>query len=360
MKFGVLVLASVASAHTLFTTLYVNGKNQGDGTCVRMPHDSSTANGPIYPITGEDMSCGRDGNKAVAYTCPAPHNATLTFKFREWTDGSRPGVIAPEHKGPCSVYLKKMDDMYADNAAAGPGWFKVWEDGYDAGSGQWCVDKLIEKEGLLSVRLPEGLPAGYYLVRPEILALHNAPQGDPQFYLGCAQIYVQEGPDGPLRIPDEANVSIPGHVSADTPGLTYNIYKKSQGEYPIPGPKVFVPEAKSFSPSPGNQTEGAVPKDCVCKNANWCAKPLPGFSNEDGCWASVKNCWDQGQACWNNVTPSGDVGCETWQEYCTQSEARCGSGDDAKGPVEFKGKDTMPDLPGEALGMWNDVFTATG
>lgn len=59
MKFGILLLASVANAHTLFTTLFINGKNQGDGTCVRMPRDSSTANGPIYPITGNDMACGK-------------------------------------------------------------------------------------------------------------------------------------------------------------------------------------------------------------------------------------------------------------------------------------------------------------
>lgn len=60
MKFlsTVLGLASVANAHTLFTTFYVDGKNQGDGTCVRQPEDAATANGPIYPITGDVMACG--------------------------------------------------------------------------------------------------------------------------------------------------------------------------------------------------------------------------------------------------------------------------------------------------------------
>lgn len=53
------LLGSVASAHTLFTTLFVNGENQGDGTCVRMPRDSATANGPVYPLTGDDMACGK-------------------------------------------------------------------------------------------------------------------------------------------------------------------------------------------------------------------------------------------------------------------------------------------------------------
>lgn len=54
----VIALATTASAHTLFTTLYVNGQNQGDGTCVRMPKDGATGTAPIYPITGDAMACG--------------------------------------------------------------------------------------------------------------------------------------------------------------------------------------------------------------------------------------------------------------------------------------------------------------
>lgn len=60
MKFlaAALGLASVANAHTLFTTLFIDGENQGDGTCVRQPTDAATANGPIYPVTGDVMACG--------------------------------------------------------------------------------------------------------------------------------------------------------------------------------------------------------------------------------------------------------------------------------------------------------------
>ncbi|KHN97071.1 Glycoside hydrolase, family 61 [Metarhizium album ARSEF 1941] len=348
MKLGTLVLAPVASAHTLFTTLFINGKNQGDGTCVRMPSDHVTANGPIYPITGDDMACGRDGGNPVAFTCPVPQGATLTLQMREWTDGSREGFIAPEHKGPCSVYVKKVDDMGANNAA-GPGWVKIWESGYDASSGEWCVDKLIKRKGFLSVRLPPTLPAGYYLVRPEILALHNAVKGDPQFYLGCAQIFVQRGPSGPLRVPAEFSVSIPGHVSPDTPGPTFNIYDKSQREYPIPGPKVYVPEGEPSPSCDKKQTQGLIPDSCVVKNANWCAKPLAGFTTKEGCWESVKDCWSQSKACWNSSPPSGGVNCQAWEDYCKGLEQQCGSGNDVSGPVEFEAKNTMKDLPAEAL-----------
>ncbi len=55
---NLLSLASVTSAHTLFTTLYIDGENQGDGTCVRQPSDGKTANSPIYPLKGDAMACG--------------------------------------------------------------------------------------------------------------------------------------------------------------------------------------------------------------------------------------------------------------------------------------------------------------
>ena len=60
MKFltTVLGLASAANAHTLFTTLFIDGENQGDGTCVRQPKNASKANSPIYPIDGATMACG--------------------------------------------------------------------------------------------------------------------------------------------------------------------------------------------------------------------------------------------------------------------------------------------------------------
>ena len=132
----------------------------------------------------------------------------LTFEFRMYSTGEKPGAIANDHLGPCMVYVKKVDDISSDKSA-GSGWFKIWEDGLDTTTGTWCVDRLIETKGLLSVDLPAGLPAGYYLVRPEILALHSAPIGDPQFYTGCAQIFVQEGPNENLRIPSENQVSIP-------------------------------------------------------------------------------------------------------------------------------------------------------
>jgi hypothetical protein len=358
MKFFTLIMgiASIANAHTLFTTLRINDKNQGDGTCVRQPSDAATATGPIYPLDGDEMACGRDGGRAVPFICPAPNGAKLTFEFRGWPDYEQREVIDEGHKGPCAVYIKKVDDMFSDSAAGG-GWMKIWEDGYDVDNDRWCVDTLIENNGLLSVNLPTGLPDGYYIVRPEVIALHFAYKGDPQYYANCAQIYIEGGGSGPLEIPSEYEASIPGYVSGEESGLTYNIYESSPAKYTVPGPKVYRPSGGEVSSSSSkSQEEGVIPEDCLVKNANWCGLPITPYSGESDCWAGSKECWKQSSACYDNMPPSGAANCKIWSDYCESINDACNSGD-FEGPPSFKGEevyasdyDTIPEPWGKSVG----------
>ena len=117
--------------------------------------------------------------------------SNLTFEYRAVPDVSTVsgGVsIDLNHKGPCAIYVKKVTDSSASNNAAGDGWFKIMEDGYDSVAGKWCTEKLIPNDGHLSATVPSDLAPGYYLVRAELLALHQADKTppDPQFYVGCA------------------------------------------------------------------------------------------------------------------------------------------------------------------------------
>lgn len=49
---------SLAAAHTVFTTLYVDGENQGDGVCVRMNQDPAKVNFSVEPLSSKDIACG--------------------------------------------------------------------------------------------------------------------------------------------------------------------------------------------------------------------------------------------------------------------------------------------------------------
>lgn len=301
---------------------------------------------------GTDRNAGENGDKAVKFICPAPGGAQLTFQFRESPSYHKEGAIAEGHKGPCSVYMKKVDDMYSDKAA-GDGWFKVWEDGYNTKTKKWCVDTLRANGGLLSVDLPTGLPAGYYLVRPEVLALHSAPEGDPQFYHSCAQIFIENGPAGPLEIPKKYEASIPGYVNKKDPGVTYNIYS-DKGEYSIPGPEVWNPTSKETSTKQKQkQKEGLVPKTCLAKNANWCGTPIPKYSGQDACWAAAKTCWDEVGDCWDNAPPTGGHGCDTWNDYCKEINRACKS-KNFEGPPNFTGKEFFAKAPGPIPAPYGD------
>ncbi|KJR88777.1 endoglucanase [Sporothrix schenckii 1099-18] len=348
--------ATTATAHTSFTTLFVNGVDQGDGTCVRQPTDPQTSTFPVEDLASSDMICGRNGLASVAFTCPVGAGSTLTFEFRENPDGSAPGAIDKSHKGPCAVYLRQVSDMASETPASSTGWFKIYEDGYDNSTDQWCTEKLITTNGLLSVALPSGLPAGAYLVRPELLALHEAQKGDPQFYVGCAQIFVAGTSSGQLlTIPEGHEATIPGHVKAGDPSVTFNIYTPAF-PYPMPGPAVFFPMADDASDAKANaagnnridassssscsassksnklavaaQHAGVafVPSACLIKNANWCGVEVPSYTTEAGCWDASENCFHQEAACYSSAPPSGDANCDVWDKKCTAIQAACGAG----------------------------------
>jgi hypothetical protein len=53
-----LFFAPLVLSHTTFTTLYVDEVSEGDGTCVRMNRDASTANFPVEPLSSKDIVCG--------------------------------------------------------------------------------------------------------------------------------------------------------------------------------------------------------------------------------------------------------------------------------------------------------------
>ncbi|KAK1699995.1 endoglucanase B [Colletotrichum godetiae] len=328
MKFftTALAMAAAANAHTLMSKLYINGESEGDATCIRMPKEGDTATSPVAGLTSDDMACGKDGQIAAAYTCAAPGNSKLTFEFRQWPDARAEGSIDPSHRGPCSVYVKKVDNM--TTAAAGPNWFKIWDEGYDESTQQWCTDKLIANKGLLTVELPSGLPAGYYLVRTEILALHQAVSlHDPQYYVGCAQIHVSDGPSGALEIPSQYSVSIPGYIDGTEAGNNFNLYDNPQYPYPIPGPEPYSPVGTASASAKSTSFEGGVPADCLIKNANWCGKAVDAYTTQTGCWAAVDACYAQGNVCFDSAPPTGAANCYVWNDnMCQGISDQCTAG----------------------------------
>jgi hypothetical protein len=176
--------------------------------------------------------------------------------------------------------MKRVDSAAKDKAI-GDGWFKIWDDTYDAGTSQWCTEKLIKNKGMLSVEIPENLAGGYYLVRPELLALHQADKNppNPQFYVGCAQIFL----NSTATSQPQNTVKIPGYVGITNPAVLFNIYIP-KWPYPALGPDVYNDGSTSIEVKPvEKQTEGVLPPNAILENANWWAIELDSYSDSHGC-----------------------------------------------------------------------------
>lgn len=261
--------------------------------------------------------------------------ALLTFEFRQWsTDASR-GALPRNHKGPCAVYLKKVDSAIKDKGA-GDGWFKIFANGVDLDTNRWCTDELIDNKGLLSVQLPKGLQGGAYLARPEILALHASTIGDPQFYTGCAQIFLESSGN----LVPESTVAIPGYVDYNQPATNFDVWNKVKLPYTLPGPPVAKLKAGTQGAYTEKQTEGLRPAGCIMENGQWCGVEVASYTDQKGCWASHQDCWDQSRVCYATATPSGHIGCKLWDNKCTDIEMQC-KAKNFNGPPN-KGKDLTP------------------
>ena len=279
-------VAQFANAHTAFTNFFVDGIDQGDEVAVRMSNDLSKATFPLPSITSPDMACGVNGETGVSRIASVDAGSTLIFEWRDWPDGSQPGSIDISHKGPCAVYMKKVENSAASNNAAGDGWFKIMEDGYDATAGQWCTEKLIPNNGHLAAIVPKDLAGGYYLVRPELLALHQADKTppDPQFYVGCAQVFLNS--TGSATPPN--TVAIPGYVNLSTPAMTFNIWQVPM-KLPFPdfGPPLYTGSSSERGleeRTAMTQTIGLKPEGCIMVNGNWCGFMPPSYSIPNDCW----------------------------------------------------------------------------
>ncbi|KAG8755317.1 hypothetical protein FRC14_004147 [Serendipita sp. 396] len=121
-------------------------------------------------------------------------------------------AIGGNHDGPVLIYLAKVDNaLTADGASAK--WFKIAELGYIS-SDYWGTDYLNANCGKLTVTIPSCIPAGQYLLRAEVIALHVAFQTNgAQFYMSCFTINVTGGGSA-----SPSTVSIPGAYSATDPG----------------------------------------------------------------------------------------------------------------------------------------------
>lgn len=248
-----LAFVGAASAHTHMFSVSVNGEDQGDGrnTYIRSPPN----NDPVKDLTSPDLVCNVNGGTPVSdfVSAAAGDKLTLSWYHNEPNDET----IDPSHKGPIITYITE----YTDSDGSDAGWTKIAQDGLDGD--EWAVDKLIAAGGMVDVTLPATLKAGKYLLRQEIIGLHEADvlfsednARGAQFYPSCVQVDVS---GSGTMVPNQGFNFNTGYTD-ETPGIVYNIYEDDEDDengedgedgeektvkaradvYPLPGPDVWT------------------------------------------------------------------------------------------------------------------------
>jgi cellulase len=287
--FTLVALATAVSGHAIFQRVSVNGVDQGQLKGVRAPYSNS----PITDLNHADFACNTNIQLRDSTVIKVPAGARVGAWWQHEIGGpSGPSdpdnPIAASHKGaslallllihqhtpftariltpragPISVYLAKVDNA-ASASPSGQKWFKIAERGLN--NGVWAVDEMISNNGWHYFTMPSCIAPGQYLMRVELLALHNAySAGGAQFYMECAQIEVT----GSGTNTGSNFVSFPGAYPSNDPGIVLSIYdssgKPTNGgrAYPVPGPDPITcsggDNGGGTNPTPTTTTAQATP-----------------------------------------------------------------------------------------------------
>ncbi|KAF9450060.1 lytic polysaccharide monooxygenase [Macrolepiota fuliginosa MF-IS2] len=185
----------------------------------------------ILSATASTMSCNDNGQAgALQLSATVAAGSQITAKWNQWT----------HQEGPVTVYLASCGGSCTSANSNSLKWFKIAETGLKSGTvgaGQWGNGDIVSTLSYTAT-IPAALAAGEYLIRHELLALHQA--NTPQFYPECAQLIVTGGQG---KVPgSEYLVSFPGAYDASDPSININIYldpAASQTTYKVPGPAVW-------------------------------------------------------------------------------------------------------------------------
>ncbi|CCC11529.1 unnamed protein product [Sordaria macrospora k-hell] len=229
------LLSQQAAAHAIFQALWVDGADYGS-QCARVP----PSNSPVTDVSSNAVRCNA-GTSPVAKKCPVKAGSTVTVEMHQQPNDRSCGseAIGGAHYGPVLVYMSKVSD--AASADGSSGWFKIFEDTWaknpSGASGDddfWGVKDLNSCCGKMQVKIPSDVPAGDYLLRAEVIALHTAGSaGGAQLYMTCYQISVSGGGSA-----SPATVSFPGAYKSSDAGILVNIHA-AMSNYVAPGPAVY-------------------------------------------------------------------------------------------------------------------------
>ncbi|KAF3169603.1 hypothetical protein TWF106_002119 [Orbilia oligospora] len=230
------LLASTVSAHGGVTSYNIGGTTYPGWQPYQSPGGQSTIErqySSYDPLFIADLGkinilCNNAGVTGTGKTATIAAGSDITAYWSQWTHA----------EGCIMVYMAKCPSSGCNGwTGTGTSWFKINQVGLISGTmgaGKWGSGQ-VQDTLKWTVKIPASLPSGEYLIRHELLALHQA--NNPQFYPECAQLTVTgggSGTPGPL-------VDLQKTYSGSDPDVNVDIYiaSKDKTSYTCPGPAVW-------------------------------------------------------------------------------------------------------------------------
>lgn len=163
---------------------------------------------------------------------------TLKMQWNEWPTS---------HKGPVLSYLAACNGSCENAKKETLEWVKIdqlgWlnSSGWASLGGTWASDVLIANDFSWTVKVPEELAEGSYVLRHEIIALHVANETDgAQAYPQCVNLRVSKISDNNSEGQKLEGGVLGSHLYGEKDkGILVDIHGKIGG-YAIPGPKLWT------------------------------------------------------------------------------------------------------------------------
>ncbi|KAL0570365.1 hypothetical protein V5O48_011595 [Marasmius crinis-equi] len=201
--------------------IYFDGDSKNANTPIRKGYQASSPSYLLPPDFGNSNKMACEEAAAAPGVADANAGDSVTWFWEgatgELTDAFGAGSWV-HAMGPIYTYIGSCNGDCKSVNAADIDWVKIQEDGLDGGdiedklrsamaakpepyrtSGVWAMAKLVESGSTYTHTIPNGLKSGQYILRSEMVAVHNPLNGDPtsgpQNYVACAQINIKNGGD---------------------------------------------------------------------------------------------------------------------------------------------------------------------
>jgi len=267
----ILAVAQVASAHYFFENAIVGGAVQSSFKYIRK-FTRATYYNPIK-FSSNPAADIRDGSYADGPDIRCNQGAAtygsstdvLTINAGSEVRARLNGAGNFQHPGPSMVYMSKAPSSVKNYDGSGD-WFKIHQEGVCNNGGNfqdsaWCS----HGKNFVAATIPKDTPNGEYLIRFEHIGVHRSHVNQPEHYVSCMQVKVQNGGSGnpgPL-------VKFPGAYKATDPYATMSVYNGIK-PFTFPGPSVWSGGGSGSNPTnPTNPNPSCSPLYGQCGGSGW-------------------------------------------------------------------------------------------